>query len=694
MPRNHEARLRLALASADMAVWDSEIRDGKVDDGRVFWSDRGAALIGIGNRACVASYRDFLSRLHPEDRERVLRTMQRAFETGFSEYRLEYRVVLADGALRWVAASGRAMSDDGTGRGACTLGLIWDVTPRKWLEYQLQRQKELAEVTLGAIGDGVIATDAYGVVRYMNRVAEHLTGWPAGMAAGMRIEQVMPLVDEATGQALEHIALKCLQRGEALGASSHCLLLSRQGRRIPIEDSAAPIRAVDGSLLGAVMVLHDVSHERQLKHRLSWQASHDALTGLLNRTEFESRVGDALAVAKHDGGCHALLYIDLDQFKVVNDTCGHHAGDELLRQLSTLLQSHIRDSDILARLGGDELGVLLRNCPLAKALEAAEGLRAAVRDFRFVWQERAFSIGASIGMVIIDEDSKPLNELLSNADMACYAAKEEGRNRVHLYREADTTMLKRRGEMLWVARIGQAFDDGRFTLFCQPIVAIGEAAPRHAEVLVRIAGETGELILPGAFIPAAERFDLMPSIDRWVIAATLEALKRRLPPAGPDAGGGMVYAINLSGVSLNDASLADFIAARLEETGVPPDCLCFEITETVAIGNLGKAKAFMDEMRRMGCRFSLDDFGTGVSSFSYLRSLPVDFLKIDGSFIRDIVRDPVSREIVAAINRVGHAMGVRTVAEYVENDRLLEAAREIGIDYAQGYAVGGPQRLQ
>ncbi|MES2150087.1 MAG: EAL domain-containing protein [Pseudomonadota bacterium] len=688
-----QQRLQLAMATAQMAIWDSSIVDGNILDGTVDWSAEGAALLGLERRLLHQSFRDFLGFVHPEDRQALVSTMQqRVDECG--EYELEYRVQRADGALRWLSAKAHAVCDPG-GRPLRTLGIIWDITARKQQELQVSQQKELAEVTLSSIGDGVITTDANGKTQFLNRIAEQLTGWSNQRAHGVDIGQVMRLVDEANGEEFENVAHKCLRMRQAVGISSRSQLVTREGRRIAVEDSAAPIWSKDGDVLGAVAVFHDVSHERKLAHQLTWQAAHDTLTGLINRREFEVAIAGALASAKQDGHQHALLFMDLDRFKVINDTCGHGAGDVLLQLLSKMLQTHMRESDILARLGGDELGVLLSFCPLSQAIKIANDIRQSIRDFRFVWDKRSFELGVSIGLVEIDQDSKSMTELLMAADQACYLAKDQGRNRVHLYRESDVMLERRHGEMLWVARLNEAFELHRFRLYAQPIVPLRNGADRHEEVLVRIASPGNNLILPGAFIPAAERYDLMVSIDRWVIRHVCRFVDRqRQQQQGQAAAGQLVpappilYSINLSGISLNDDSMLEHITDQFDIFNVDPSCICFEITETAIISNLPKAQLFMEQLRALGCRFSLDDFGSGLSSFGYLRSLPVDFLKIDGVFIRDIAANTINRAMVKAINEVGHVMGIQTVAEYVEDEATLDIVRQIGIDYAQGFAVG------
>jgi diguanylate cyclase (GGDEF)-like protein len=430
-------------------------------------------------------------------------------------------------------------------------------------------------------------------------------------------------------------------------------------------------------------------------HRLAQEtlhhlALHDPLTGLANRHEFEVRLNLALTEAGN-GVQHALLYMDLDQFKVINDTCGHEAGDELLRQLAIVLRAPIREIDTLARLGGDEFGMLLLHCPLDEARHVAERMLRNIKDFRFTWQDKSFAIGASIGLVMLAEPNQSSSEVLRVADMACYAAKDKGRNRVHVYRADDAELLQRHGEMQWVAHINRALEDNRFVLYRQCIMPLDGNGSWHSEFLLRLQGDNGDHILPGAFIPAAERYDLMPKLDRWVVRNAFEYLAQRIREAGgklPE-----VHFINLSGATLSDDHFAEYVTEQLRACGLPPQLVGFEITETAVISNLRSAVSFFEQARQMGCLVALDDFGAGLSSFSYLKTIPADYLKIDGSFIRDILDDPMDQAIVDAINRIGHVAGLKTIAEYVESDAIKQRLSEIGVDYAQGFAIQRPVPL-
>ena len=551
--------------------------------------------------------------------------------------------------------------------------------------------RELAEVTLHSIGDAVITTDRHGRVTDLNPVAERLTGWCREEAIGLSISEVFFIVDGETGERIEPGPVaRALKAGEVVLLEGDVRLNARDGRQYVIEDSAAPIRTRDGVVIGAVLVFHDVTEQRRLSEEINYQASHDPLTGLLNRRAFEQKL-QALA-EDPEPRSHALLYLDLDQFKVVNDTCGHAAGDALLKQLAGVMQARLRRSDILARLGGDEFAVILPCCPFEQALACAEKLRQAVQDFRFSWQGNTFAVGVSIGLVPFHGGQQEMAEVLSAADQACFAAKDSGRNRVHVYQPDDRELMQRRQEMHWVARIHRALERNEFVLYAQPIVPVrGRQAPEvHYEILLRMRDEDGRLVPPGAFLPAAERYDLIGLVDRWVIEHYLAWLKTHRTHQEIL----QLASINLSGVSVSDAHFRRFVTQQVAASGVDPRKLCFEITETVAIANLDHARRMIEALGELGCCFALDDFGTGMSSFGYLKHMPVDYLKIDGSFIKDLAHDPIDQAMVRAINEVGHIMGKRTIAEFVEDDGILRHLRAIGVDFAQGYGIGGPRPLE
>ncbi|MEO5573220.1 MAG: EAL domain-containing protein [Gammaproteobacteria bacterium] len=588
-----------------------------------------------------------------------------------------------------------------------------DIAIRNKAELALFAEKERAQVTLESIGDAVITADITGSIEYINPVAQLLTGWSNAEARGLPLSKVFKVINEETRKPGEDPVKLVLDADRIVERSGHTVLFRRDGKEFAIEDSAAPIRDREGNIIGVVLVFHDVTQSRKMAMQLLHQASHDALTGLVNRREFESRLQRALtSIGKLKGQStdnkeHTLLYIDLDQFKIVNDTCGHSAGDELLRRITSLLQTRVRGRDTLARLGGDEFGVLLERCPPESAARIAEELRQIVSDFYFTWQDKAFTISASIGLVNFSDDNLSLAEIMSAADTACYIAKDKGRNRVHAYYPEDSAHIQRQGEMEWVARIHKALEENRFCLYSQDVIPIrgqNESITR-LELLLRMIDEDENLINPMAFIPAAERYNLMPTIDRWVIRTAFShyaRLRTTLTTDAVSAGNPAsrerknvtpmhTWIINLSGSSIGDEGFLEFVREQFVQTTVPHHVICFEITETAAITNLTKAVYFMEQLKALGCRFSLDDFGSGLASFAYLKHLPVDFLKIDGSFIKDMLHDPIDRAMVEAINNVGHIMKIQTIAESVEDEETLALLKTMGVDFAQGYGLARPK---
>ncbi|MFB2936886.1 EAL domain-containing protein [Aerosakkonemataceae cyanobacterium BLCC-F154] len=564
----------------------------------------------------------------------------------------------------------------------------------------LVEEKDKAQVTLCSIGDAVITTDALGKIEFLNPVAERLTGWLLEEAQGKLLIEVFNIINESSRNPVKNPVETVLESGCTIGLANHTILIARGGDEFAIANSAAPIRTLNGETIGAILVFHDVTSERQLTHLLSWQASHDTLTGLVNRYEFERQLEEALLTAKLENQQHTLCYLDLDQFKIVNDTCGHVAGDELLRQITALLQSKIRIADTLARLGGDEFGLLLRQCPLNQGTLVAKALHETIQKFRFLWEDKNFSVGISIGLTAIDDTSQTVATLMSAADAACYTAKNRGRDRIQVYQANDSELLQQHGQMQWVSRINKAFEENRFRLYCQGIVPINSFNDnfQHYEVLLRLIDEEGQLVSPMAFIPAAERYNLMPKIDRWVIStlfANQSIFYRKNPHLYQSSTSkyNCLYAINLSGASINDEQFIDFLHQQFILHRIPPETICFEITETVAIINLSKATQFIHSLKQFGCRFALDDFGSGMSSFAYLKNLPVDYLKIDGEFVKDIEKDRVAGAMVEAINHIGQLMGLQTIAEFVENDNILEKVKALGVNYAQGYGISKPLPL-
>ena len=449
-----------------------------------------------------------------------------------------------------------------------------------------------------------------------------------------------------------------------------------------------PVTNDEGEFEYAVMHIQDVTKEHKLTQKLSYQAQHDSLTDLPNRFAFETKLQSLLD--DEESGEHVLCYLDLDQFKVVNDTSGHIAGDELLKQIAILLKQALRESDLLARIGGDEFAVLLFNCSIDAAIKQLEKILLTLRYFRFIYEGKSFNVGVSMGLVKISTHST-LTELLKQADSACYAAKDAGRNRIHVYRHDDTFLAQRAGEMAWVTRIQHAIEQNKFVLYYQKIEPIlaDEKLP-HYELLIRMIDEEGATIPPGLFLPAAERYDLAAMIDLWVIQHVINSLNTAILKGSNVAG---VYGVNLSGQSLGDTRFYEKVVQLISENDFRASgaLICFEITETAAISNITAALRLMTELRSLGCQFALDDFGSGLSSFAYLKQMPVDYLKIDGMFVKDCVNDPVNLEMVGSINGIGQVMGLKTIAEFVENKAIFDKLAEIGVDYAQGYWNGPPK---
>ncbi len=621
-------------------------------------------------------------------RDALEKALQESIEHGWA-WQLELPLVTAKGRSIWVRAAGEVEFEDG--RAVRTFGAFQDITERKLAERLLTESHELMRITLKSIGDAVITTNAEGNVHWLNQAAERLTGWSSEAAYGKPLAQVFRVINEDTRLPEENRVALCLKGIDATAPATGLLLVSRDGAEYGIEDSVAPIRDEHNAILGVVLVFHDVSQQRRLTHEITHRASHDALTGLVNRIEFEARLQRALAASREGAAVHALMYIDLDEFKLVNDTCGHAVGDQLLCQVAHLMESCVRPGDTLARLGGDEFGGLLENCTVEQAQRVAQAICNRMEEYRFVHDGQRFRVGASIGLVPLDARWHHALGALQAADGACYAAKEAGRNRVHVWFDSDALVRVREIQNLWASRLEQALDEDRFVLWGQRIAPIGRVGDGrlHCEVLLRLREPGGGLILPGAFLSAAERFHMMPRIDRWVVRHVFELLARggsHLERVG-------TLSVNLSGQSIGDRAFHRFVAELAATQGIDTRKLCFEITETAAITHLVEANAFIGDMRSLGVRIALDDFGAGASSFGYLKALPVDYLKIDGQFVRDLVSDPLDRATVRCFHEVAEVMGVETIAEFVTDADILAVLRHIGIHYAQGYLLHRPEPL-
>ena len=556
---------------------------------------------------------------------------------------------------------------------------------------QLYKERERAEVALRSIGDAVITTDTDHKITYMNPVAERMLDCNLEDVSGRHLAELVKLEFQPIGDAIPDPVEFYIDITQSnLRQTGIDIVLKVGTDQLSVDGNASPLMDSQGELMGSMLVLRDVSLEQELTNQLIYQASHDSLTGLMSRAEFENRVKETLEQSRQQNGQNALCYIDLDQFKLVNDTCGHGAGDELLKRLASVLLAQVRQQDVVARLGGDEFGILLHDCNQNQAKNMAERVRVALHEMHFTWDDKVFDVSGSIGLVMINRMSGTLPELMSAADLACYAAKDSGRDTVHVYHVDDAEIAEKFRQMQWLPRIREAIKNSEFELAIQSVTSLKEGiSPKIIyEFLLRWPQEDGSLISPALFIPSAERYDLMRDLDCWVIENALAAVTQLKPELQyPE---NQMFTINLSGQSVCDPALADFIVGMLRRFEVDPNTICFEVTETVAIANFSTAVEFINRLRGLGCRFALDDFGSGLSSFSYLKRLPLDFLKIDGLFVRDMLDDPVDLAMVRTIYDVAKVLKLQTIAEWVEDGATLDALKSIGIDYAQGFHISKP----
>ncbi len=647
---------------------------------------------GYDSKRLVEEKTGYASIVHASDVQRIAESELQSGQDGTHYIGVDYRIVCADGDVRWVYSYSIPVKDDA---GVLThyAGYILDITGRKQAEFDLEQARERAQVTLHSIADAVITTDVNGQIEYLNPRAEELSGWESRIARGLPLSRILCLFEEDSQSLLEAPVTQCLRHGEIIRSGSDISLQRHDGECFSVQYSASPILFESGSALGAILVIHDVTEARQMQQKISYQATHDALTGLINRTEFENRLNYSVKSAVHADESHVLCYVDIDQLKIINDTCSHESGDALIREITGLIHGCLRESDVLARLGGDEFGVLLKNCSLDSADELVELMLTEIHDLNFSACNRVFDVTASIGMAVINADTRSATAVMIEADLACHAAKDAGGNRLHIYYQEDQSLARRHSEMQWVSRLKEAIKSDRLVLYCQDIVPVipDVNAGHHFEVLVRMIDDNGDIITPDNFLPAAERYNLMTGLDRWVVSHSFSWYAGHRMNAG--ISGLDTIAINLSGASVSDAGFMDHIKAEMQNHEVPAGLVCFEITETAAIANIEAAKEFMRELKRLGCRFSLDDFGSGLSSFTYLKNLPVDYLKIDGSFVRNMETDAIDCAMVSSIHQLASVIGIKTIAEFVENDGILNKLAEIGIDYAQGYGISRPVPL-
>ncbi|GJM04530.1 MAG: hypothetical protein DHS20C09_05210 [marine bacterium B5-7] len=679
--RESEERFALAMEGASDGLWD-----WKMDLNDIYYSPRWKSMLGYNVDDVQMGIEAFKKLLHPEDMENTFTLVDDYISGRTNKFNIEFRMLHKDGHYVDILSRGFGVKNN-KDEVVRLVGTHVDISEQKRTNAALAASEarfrtlydDTPAIFFNASKDGTIITvNKYG--------ANHL-GYGIDELKGKNVTTVIHKNDIKI--AREKIK-QCFETPERVHRWD-LRKVHKDGHIIIARESVRVVHDAQGEAT-LFIVCEDNSEAFRLSEELSYQATHDALTGLINRSEFERRLQRVIEANQSKSAEHAICYLDLDQFKVINDTCGHLAGDELLRQLSELLLSKVRRRDTLARLGGDEFGVLMEHCDITHARRVTDSLRAIVEEFRFVWQDKKFSVGVSIGLVPISVELGNVNEVLSAADAACYAAKDAGRNRVHIYSVDDKQVSQHRGEMKWVARINQALEDDLFALYYQKIVPIDQSTGHgdHYELLIRMIGKGDEVIPPGAFLPAAERFGLSTKIDHWVVSsafswlATHPAKQKKLE----------MCTINLSGQTLGNDDFMEYLINKLDENLVAPSKICFEITETSAIANLANAIRFIKKIREKGCHFALDDFGSGVSSFGYLKNLPVDYLKIDGAFVRDIKTDRIDRAMVKSINEIGQIMGKKTIAEFVENDAILQELKKIGVDYAQGYGIAKPRALR
>ncbi len=649
-------------------------------------NDSAARLIGLSPEQLEG--RQAADLVKPAYRALFRKTMARRLAGESVGQRLEIQLINGNDQGLWVEAQSSVIEYRGND---AILTVARDVSYRKSLEVSLSRSKRQAQYTLESIAEGVITTDNEGRIDYMNRAAESMTGADREAAAGQQVSDIFSLIDEADRRSLGDPVERCLAMRRRVNMGRRALMVSREGEQEhSIEITASPIKGPGNSITGTVVVFHDVSELRGLTRQMSYQATHDPLTGLVNRREFERRLQEAMDHAHAEESTHILCYMDLDRFKAVNDSCGHLAGDNMLREIASLIRNQVRDSDSVGRLGGDEFGTLLIGCPLEKATQIATDICGAVSDYRFVWQDKIFNIGISVGLVEITQASGSLQDIMSAADSACYVAKQRGRGQVHVYSARDEAIARERGDIRWLRQMQSALHEDRFQIALQSIIATaGQDSGPAFEILIRLPDERGRIANSAEFLRPAQRYQLMPQIDRWVVAATLSAMNAgeiRLPR-------GRSCSINISGQTLSDEGFLGFVVDSLDRSGISPGSICFEVNEGVVSTDVQHVQRFIEVLHGIGCEFALDDFGSGLGSFSRLKRLPVDYLKIDGAYTRGLPADDINQEMVTAMIKLARTMEFRVIAEQVESQQDFDWLRDHGVDFVQGNFIDEPTAL-
>jgi len=650
-------------------------------------NDAAAGLVGLEPAQLVS--RDVADLVKPAYRALFRKHVANRLAGTNGPRRIEMQVINGNQTGLWVEAQSSTIEFRGR---KAILTVARDISHRKSLEVSLSRSKRQAQYTLESIAEGVITTDNDGRIDYMNLAAEALVAVNRDAAAGHRIGELFTLVDDADRRPLGDPVERCLAMRRRVNMGRRAVLVTADGENEhSVELTASPVRGPSNSISGAVVVIHDVSELRGLTRKMSYQATHDPLTGLINRREFERRLDEAIDEAHADESVHMLFYMDLDRFKAVNDSCGHIAGDNMLREVASLIKDQVRDSDFVGRLGGDEFGALLVGCPIDKARQIANDICNAVADYRFVWKDKIFNIGISVGLVEVSHSSGTLQDVMSAADSACYMAKQAGRGQVHVYSSRDEAVARERGDIQWLRQLQAALHEDGFQLAVQPIISMRsqpDSGPA-VEVLIRLDDGHGRATDSAEFLRPAARYQMMPQIDRWVINATLTAISGgeiKIPS-------NRSCAINLSGQTLGDEAFLGFVVDTLDRSGVSPSAICFEVTEGAILSNVQHAQRFIEVLHGIGCEFSLDDFGSGLGSFSSLKHLPIDYLKIDGTYTRNLQTDLVNQEMVNAMIKLARTMEFRIVAEQVEQQEDFDWLRDVGVDFVQGRFVEAPVLL-
>lgn len=653
----------------------------------LFANAAAASLVGLDSQALLD--KPVVDLVKPPYRALLRESTARRLAGEHVPSRQQLQLISAEHGALWVEAT--AVLTEYNSQPAI-LTIARDISDRKNAGARTTEQARLPSLALESMAESVLTTDRQGVVTTLNAAAAEILGVLPRDAIGMPFGQLATLVDEADHKALGNPVEKCLALRQRVNMGRRALLLRKTGGdACSVELTASPIEDDAGELIGVAVVFQDVSEIRGQAREISYQASHDALTGLINRREFEHRVEQATGDVRGENSQFVLAYLDLDRFKLVNDACGHQAGDDLLRKVAALLREQVRDSDSVARIGGDEFAMLLPGCPLEKAQQIADNTCKAIADYRFIWRDRIFTIGVSIGLLEIRESSGNVQDILAAADSACYMAKRGGRGQVHVYSESDEIIARERGEIRWLQRLQAALKDGRFSLATQPIISLGNERPAGpaCEVLLRLRRRHGELIQPVEFMAAAERYQLMPDIDRWVVRAAFDAIANHelVLPNRRSCG------INLSGQTLSDEGFLEYVVDALDVTGISPESVCFEMTEESVYENFTSARRFIEVLHGMGSRFALDNYGSAPGAFTRLRDLPLDFLKIDGKLTRNLSADAVNQEVVASMIRLARTMQFQTVAEQVEEQEDFDTLRDLGVDFAQGFFIRSPSLL-